>query len=119
MNRNVISQFLVSVHQNFYEAHRAMIAENPNYSADQVAAAAFRLRTLYRDIEPNDLSVAAAVRTAFTNHIEINAELINMVESNLEALDKSYSTEEAQSYYRQLFDSWLGLQPASATKLKD
>lgn len=107
MSRNVITQFITSVRQNFYEAYRAFNNDDKNYAADQVAEAAFRLRTLFRDIPPNDPSVAAAVNTAFTNHIEMNEEFVELVWSKLEELDENFTSPEIQKHYQITLETWL------------
>ncbi|MGE0525792.1 MAG: hypothetical protein AB7G93_17820 [Bdellovibrionales bacterium] len=112
MSRNLLSQFLLAIHQNFYEAYRAMNSHNPEYAADQVAEAAVRLRRLFRDIEPDDPSVVAVVRTAFVNHVQIDEEFVKTVERRITALDDSFPTESAQPYYRRLFEAWLGVLPS-------
>ncbi len=107
MSRNVINQFLISVHQNFYEAHRAVKSGDKNYAADQVAEAAFRLKTLFRDIDPSDASVASAVKTSFTNHVVVDAEFVQSVLDRIAKLDPSFAAVESRAYYDELLGVWL------------
>ncbi len=109
MSRNVINQFLISVHQNFYEAHRAIQSRNSVYAADQIAEAAFRLKTLFRDIDPEDPSVASAIRTAFTNHVVVDSEFVTSVFARIEKLDVSFASGESANYYNRLLAAWLNL----------
>lgn len=105
MSRNGISQFIISIQQNFFEAYRAVNSSNPEYAADQVAVSAFRLRLLFREIPPNDPSVQAAVRAAFTNHVKIDSEFMALVWQKLEKVDPEFSLH--QSYYEAILKAWL------------
>jgi hypothetical protein len=107
MSRNVISQFVVSVRQNFYEAQRALKSNDQNFAVDQIAEAAFRLRILFRDIRPDDVSVAAAVNSAFTNHVELDGKFVELVWRKLEELDPHFQTTDSRTYYSQTLQSWL------------
>ncbi|MBX3022649.1 MAG: hypothetical protein KF799_13335 [Bdellovibrionales bacterium] len=110
MSRNVVTQFLISVHQNFYEAYRAAGSDNRDYAAAQIAEAAVRLRTLFRDIDPDDRSVVGAVKTAFVDHVSIDHEFLDQVMLRVRALDKYAESETANVYYARLFRAWLGMQ---------
>jgi hypothetical protein len=108
MSRNLATQFLLLAKLNFYEAHRAMQSENPIYSADQVADAAYRMKTYFTEIQPEDPSVASAVRTAFTNHVKVDAAFLALVETRIRALDETYfASEESQLFYSRLLKTWL------------
>lgn len=107
MSRNIISQFILSVKQNFYYAYRAMEESNPEYSADQIAEAAFRMRLLFKDIEPDDLSVAIAVRATFTRHITVDRAFIELVQEKASDLDPDSSLPVVRSYYDELFTAWF------------
>jgi hypothetical protein len=107
MSRNVISQFIISVQQNFYEAHRAIQTQNVDYASDQVAEAAYRLRTLFKDIPPTEPSIATVVRATFTNHIAIDQAFVDLVMLKISRLDRYSETELARDYYRQIVDLWL------------
>jgi hypothetical protein len=109
MSRNLVTQFIVSVHRNFYEAYRAVNERNPIYAADQLAEAAFRLRTMFRDISPEDPSVAAAVKTAFVNHVQVDPEFVEQVRKQVAVLDKDAETKTAKAYYDRIYLSWLGV----------
>lgn len=108
MSRNVISQFIISVQNNFYEAHRAIHARNPVYAADQIAEAAFRLRTLFKDVPPGEPAVAAVVRSAFTHHVTVDAAFIGLVSDRLRRLDAKVDSDEARDYYELIIAAWLG-----------
>jgi hypothetical protein len=107
MSRNIISQFIFTVKENFYQAYRAHNESNPTYSADQVAEAAYRMRILFRDISPTDRSVATAVNSAFTNHISIDKAFIDLVWIRIETLDADAHRPEVHSYYSTVFETWL------------
>ena len=107
MSRNIITQFIVSVKQNFYEAQRAYSTSDNNFSADQVAEAAFRLRLLYKEISPDDVSVAAAINSAFTNHIVVDSTFVELVWSKIRILDPNFDLVENRQYYRLALQSWL------------
>ncbi len=109
MSRNIISQFIVSVKQNFYEAQRAYSTSDNNFSADQVAEAAFRLRLLFKEISPDDISVAAAINSAFTNHIVVDSVFVELVWSKIGSLDPNFNSVENRQYYRVALQSWLKL----------
>jgi hypothetical protein len=110
MSRNVINQFIISVQQNFYEAHRAMISNNNNFAMDQIADAAYRLRTLFRDIDPADVSIASVIRASFTNHIVVDPLFISQVMEKISVLDSDFYKEETQLYYQRLLKSWLSVE---------
>ncbi len=107
MSRNIISQFIVSVKQNFYEAQRAYSTNDNNFSADQVAEAAFRLKILFKEISPDDVSVAAAINSAFTNHIVVDSTFVELVWSKIRILDPNFDLVENRQYYRLALQSWL------------
>ncbi len=107
MSRNIISQFIFTTKENFYQAYRAHAENNPVYSADQIAEAAYRMRILFKDVSTNDSSVASAVNAAFTNHVIINREFVSLVWSRLEKIDSESSKAENQSYYSEVLESWL------------
>ncbi len=107
MSRNIISQFIFTLKENFYQAYRAYSENNPVYAADQIAEAAFRMKTLFKDVHPSDPSVAAAIQSAFTNHLEIAADFETLVWSRIETLDAEARQPEARSYYQSLLKSWL------------
>lgn len=108
MSRNTVTQFIISVQQNFYEAHRAATQSNPDYAADQIAEAAFRLRTLFKDIPPEEASIAQVVRSAFTNHNPVDANFLAKIHSRLSQLDPSYASSNRQDQYQKILRSWLG-----------
>jgi len=105
MTRNGVTQYLTSIQQNFFEAHRAMNSSNPEYAAGQVAVAAFRLRLLFQEIPANDLSVQFAVKESFTNHVEMDQNFIHLVWQKLEKADPEFAAY--QTYYQAVLDSWL------------
>lgn len=107
MSRNVINQFILSVRQNFSDAHHAYQNPSKAYSADQIAEAAYRLRVLFKDIPPDDASVAAAVHASFTNHIEISTLFINLVIEKIKKLDNQFYDHLVQEHYRRVLQSWL------------
>lgn len=110
MSRNVINQFVISVQQNFYEAYRASQSANPKYAADQIALAAYRLRTLFKDIPPEDTSVAIVVRSVFTDHIVVDEAFRTLVFERIRELDTSVSQPEVEKYYVQILRAWLDRQ---------
>lgn len=105
MSRNGITQFITSIQQNFFEAYRAVNSSNPDYAADQVAVSAFRLRLLFREIPPNDLSVQAAVKAAFTHHVKVDSDFINLVWQKIEKTDPDFA--QHHSYYEAIIKAWL------------
>ncbi len=107
MSRNVISQFILTVRDNFYAAYRAHNESNPVYSADQVAEAAYRMRILFKEVHPNDPSVKAVVQSTFTNHIKVDSEFKDLVWSRLERLDKHIDKDEVSLYYSRVLIYWL------------
>lgn len=107
MSRNIITQFIVSVKQNFYEAQRAYSTIDNHFSADQVAEAAFRLRILFKEISPDDVSVVAAINSAFTNHIVVDSTFVELVWSKIRILDPNFDSVESRQYYRLALESWL------------
>ncbi len=107
MSRNVVSQFIFTVKENFYHAYRAHVSGDPVYAADQVAEAAYRMRILFADVSPGDPSVAAAVKSAFTGHVQIGPDFLPLVTSRLEALDADFNVAEVQEYYRAILKMWL------------
>lgn len=111
MSRNVITQFLISVHQNFYEAYRAAHDRNPEYAADQVAEAAVRLRTLFREIAPDDPSLVGAIQAAFTHHVAVDEAFAQSVARRIANLDERALSDEGRSYYQRIFSAWLGQSP--------
>lgn len=107
MSRNLINQFLLNVKQNFYEAYRAHSESNREYSADQIAEAAYRMRYLFKDISPDDPSVAAAIKTAFTNHIVIDDDFKRLVSEKINDLDPEADLPIISKYYDILLNHWL------------
>ncbi|MCJ8278095.1 MAG: hypothetical protein MJK18_14735, partial [Bdellovibrionales bacterium] len=73
----------------------------------QIAEAAYRMRILFRDIDPKDPSVAAAVKSTFTNHIELTPEFASLVWRKINDLDKEALEPGTQNYYQDIFSSWL------------
>lgn len=108
MSRNLINQFIVTLNQNFFEAFRAIKSGERNYATDQIGEAAVRLRTLFKEISPEDISLANAVRTSFANHVVTDAAFIDEVLKKVEALDPAAHTREAQQFYQRLFVTWFG-----------
>ncbi len=109
MSRNVINQFLILARQNFYEAHRAMQSNDPEYAADQVADAAARLKTYFREIEPSNPMVAQAIQSSFTNHIHVDQDFYKSVIERIRRLDNSFDSEDSQNYYQDLLSTWFRL----------
>ena len=107
MSRNVITSFLTSVRQNFYEAHRAATAHDPVYAVDQLAEAAVRLRRHFADISPRDESVAAAIRAAFTNSVTVDLAFRQRWRDAIDRLDPAAAGED-RAYYDDLTDAWFG-----------
>jgi len=107
MSRNIISQFIFTVKENFYNAYRAHVEFNPDYSADQVAEAAFRMRILFKDIDPSDISVASAIRTAFTNHVKMDSQYFELVLNRLQLLDSNFDDPVVKRYYDLILKTWL------------
>ncbi len=107
MSRNIINQFIIAVKENFYQAYRAYTESDQSYSADQVAEAAYRMRILFRDIHPSDPSVAVAINTAFTNHIQVNEDFIALVWKRLKLIDPEWSQPHVKLYYDLALTSWL------------
>lgn len=107
MSRNIISQFIITVKDNFYQAYRAMTENNPEYAADQVAEAAYRMRILFKEILPTERSVAAAINSAFTSHVEIDAAFRKAVWQKLNALDSDSSEPDVRAYYQVVLHTWL------------
>lgn len=108
MSRNNINQFLFTLKQTFYEAHRAMVEANPSYAADQVAEAAYRMRILFQDINPRDSSVRVAVKTTFTRHRDIDKAFVESVSRSLRELDTDFDQPEVLEYYEEILKSWFG-----------
>lgn len=105
MSRNIINLFIASTRQNFYEAHRAFTEHNKEYSADQIAEAAVRLKMLFKEIPPNDPSVAIAIQTAFTNHLQIDDAFKKLVFEKIKKMHISDDFDE--EYYFFLLQNWL------------
>jgi hypothetical protein len=109
MSRNVISVFIASIKQNFYEAQRAMTTKDVQFAATQVAEAAIRLRYLARDISPTNFSVRVAVQTTFMAHIS-DPDFKTKVLSQISKFDPDAEAREAKGYYQELMECWFGQQ---------
>lgn len=110
MSGNRISQFIFSIRQNFSDAYRAYESSDKNYSADQIAEAAYRMRILFKEIPPDDPSVSAAVRTVFTHHIEISPDFVDIVIEKIKKLDPDFlNDEQIQNHYNAVLQTWLNL----------
>ena len=107
MSRNTITQFIISVQQNFYEAHRAAHSNNSKYAAAQIADAAYRLKVLFKDIPPSDPTVAGVVRSASTNHVQVDQAFIQQILERLKNLDPSFSNAESSAHYKQILEAWV------------
>ncbi len=107
MSRNIINNFILSAKQNFYEAHRAMVSENEIYAIDQIAEAAYRMRMLFREVEPNDSSVAGAIKTSFLNHVKISTEFSEKVFDRIKILDSKINEPQVSQYYREALKAWI------------
>lgn len=108
MSRNVMSQFILTVKDNFYQAYRAHVENNTAYSADQIAEAAYRMRILFKEISPTDQSVAAAVATAFTHHVTIDSQTVDLIWKRLQILDSEILEPKVRLYYESVLATWLG-----------
>lgn len=107
ISKNMINSFLSSTRQNFFEAHRAMHSNDPHYAADQVAEAAFRMRRLFREIPPDEISVRVAAQTAFTRHGPVDENFKKLVLQKLSELDPQWEAGQNSDYYHQLLSHWL------------
>ena len=116
MSRNVLNQFIVAVRQNFYEAYRAHASPDQGYSADQVAEAAYRLKVLFREIPPDDPSVTASIRSAFTDHVVVDTRYVALVRSKIAGLDPDFDSAETRAYYREVLRAWLPPAPLTAPR---
>jgi hypothetical protein len=104
LSRTVLTDYITSVQQNFYQAFQAVQSDNPEYAADQVAEAAFRLHMLFREIPPSDPSVAGAVRAAFINHVKVGSDFTKMVLERIQKLDPN---EASEPFYQEVLQAWL------------
>lgn len=107
MSRNIINQFLVSIKSNFYEAKRSMELNEVDYAVDQIAEAAVRLRVLFRDVEPDDASVALAVKTSFSRHVRPDISLSTLVLNRIRELDDGVGLPAIDKYYSILVSTWM------------
>jgi hypothetical protein len=113
MSRNIVANFILGVQQNFYEAHRAFQSDNRNYAADQIAESAYRLKRLFKEIPPDDPSVAAAIHVAFTNHIGIDRDFVALIWQNIRSIDRDAESQESQWHYQQVLSVWLKVSEAN------
>lgn len=107
MSRNVIIQFIISVQQNFYEAYRATRSNDPEYAANQIAEAAYRLKHLFKEISPTDQAVATVVHSAFSNHLDLDEDFESKVLEKITAFEKQTLSPEQLEYYSALLKTWL------------
>ncbi len=107
MSRNVIQSFLLAAQSNFNTAREAMWSGRQNLAIDQIAETAVRLRRLFAEIDPRDPSIALAVQSSFTRHVELPAAIEKDVMARIEQNDSQAKSPLAQEYYRSLLDAWL------------
>ena len=111
MGRNIAVAFLSSNHQSFYEARRAMQTSDVTYAADQVAAAAVRLRLHFADLPADESTIAMAVRTSFTSHVAVDGQFRAEVARRIQALDPAAGAPEPKRHYAAVLDAWLSPPP--------
>lgn len=113
MSRNLMSHFILSIQQNFYQAYQAMKSKDPAYAADQIAQAAYRMRVLFKDVSLEDSSVAAVIKTSFTNHIKVDMDFTLLIKEKIEKIDKDYQEDHIRKHYDRVLEHWLVLNPSS------
>lgn len=112
MSRNVIQSFLLAAQSNFNTAREAMWSGRRELAIDQIAETAVRLRRLFGEIDPRDPSIALAVQSSFTRHVESPAAIEKDVMVRIEQNDSQAKSPLAQEYYRSLLDAWLKSPPS-------
>jgi hypothetical protein len=120
MARNVVSHYLVSIHNNISCAYQALRdPEQVSYAVARVAEAAFRLRTLFAEIHPDDQIIASSVRTGLGDHLtgEESRTFRARVVEELQRLDPHFHHPGVDSYYLRLLNGWLPLSSAPQARL--
>lgn len=107
MSRNLIQSFLIAAHGNFTSARIAMRENEPQLAVEQISEMAIRMRRLFHELDPQDASVALAVRSTFTRHVAVTDRFKSQVFAKIQDDDPDFSEPEAQAYYAAILSSWL------------
>lgn len=110
MSRNVLNALTASINANLSAAKSALDSGKVEYAAAQIADAVIRMKELFAEVHPSDVTIARLVRERITHSTRIPDEFVELVIKHVERIYKNEHVilnDEMKAYFHLLLNKWF------------